>query len=295
MNESGKQEGQDNLPNKVAASNEVWRRLNEQCRSIASNPMLQVGLIAITIASVIFAIYTWQTGIRERELTIYSSPTRTPIVQQGVATNISVTINGQPLTGDLSSAEIQIWNAGKEPIRREHILTPLTIRTPSNQPIYQVTYQTTRDVIGFTNTISTNGVVTLDWRIMEKGDGVRIQFIHEGNVRQTYKIHGEVEGQSWPFPVQKAPPNHRGGWRQFWASMIALGTATIWGFMTIPLLLRAAKVTFTQMRASMPHWTLETAIVCLLIAVLVLGGTGIYLGVKVAGKLIAYPQPPFGF
>lgn len=149
------------------------------------HPNFNVVCGIVTIVSAILAIYFYLNTIKEPNLTFYISSTRTPIVQKGNLNDFSVTFHGIQITNDLSSAEIQIWNQGKAPIRKDDILKPMLIKTPKGEPIYQAVYASTRDVIefnwiGFSNKLS--GVLQFDWKILEKNDGIKIQIVYGGNV-----------------------------------------------------------------------------------------------------------------
>lgn len=147
----------------------------------------------VSIISLIFAICVWRLNVRERNLTYYVSPTRTPIVQKGNLDNFSITFMGTQITNDLSAAEIQIWNQGKLAIRKSDILKPVTLRTENGEPIYKSITQQSRDGIGFNIINSTNpkqSVLTFDWNILEHNDGIKIQIIHAGNVNLPITVDG---------------------------------------------------------------------------------------------------------
>jgi hypothetical protein len=104
------------------------------------------------------AIYKWCYPYPTPELTYYISSTRVPILQSGKLDHFTVTYYGNKITNDLSSAEIQIWNAGKQSITREDILKKLTLRTKNDAPIYKTIVTETRDVIGFQWITSSNAI-----------------------------------------------------------------------------------------------------------------------------------------
>jgi hypothetical protein len=103
----------------------------------------------------VFGVYAYYASIKEPNLTYYISPTRTAIVQKGHLDDFSVTFLGKQVEGDLSSAEIQLWNKGKAPIlgadinNGGNIESPVRISTANSYPIYQVTTITTREQIAF--------------------------------------------------------------------------------------------------------------------------------------------------
>lgn len=167
------------------------------CQRVIANPIIGVFALVFGLIGTGFGFYTYNESIRDRELSFYVNPARTPIVQKGKLENFTVSFAGRAITGDLSSIEIQLWNAGKESIRKEHILKPITIQTANNSPIYQVTCEIKRDVINptITPTDGTSGIITLGWNIMEKGDGVKLNVIFGGDVRTPIVVGGVIEGQ----------------------------------------------------------------------------------------------------
>jgi hypothetical protein len=80
-----------------------------------------------TAISLSIAIYKSLNPYPPSQLTYYISSTRVPIVQSGKLDNFFLTYYGKQVTGDLSSAEIQIWNAGNRPIKRQDILQPIIL------------------------------------------------------------------------------------------------------------------------------------------------------------------------
>lgn len=172
----------------------------ETLKKIFNHPVVVAIGYVVGIVGFILGIVFYFNGIKEPYLTYFISSTRTPIVQQGNLNNFSVTFMGTTITGDLSSAEILIWNQGKLPIHREDILKTITLRTANGEPIYQTTVKSSRDVIGFrwmslTNYQPQPGFVQFDWKILEHNDGIKLQIIHGGNVNVPISVEGVVEGQ----------------------------------------------------------------------------------------------------
>jgi hypothetical protein len=160
------------------------------------HPNFNVVCGIVTIASLILAIVFYCNQIREPDLTYYISPTRTPIVQKGNLNNFSINFQGTQITNNLSGATIQIWNQGKAPIHKADILKAITLKTQNGEKIYQVTAKSTREVVGFNYTNNNqSGVLKLDWKVLEQGDGVLLQIIYGGNVDAPLIFDGVIEGQ----------------------------------------------------------------------------------------------------
>ena len=156
-------------------------------------------LAILTIVGFFLTIYFYRASTAAPDLTYYISPTRTAIVQKGSINNLSVSYLGTTITGDLSSAEIQIWNQGKSPIHKENILKTITLKTPNHEKFYTISYTTTRnDVIGFElldNTNNETGSQPMSWKILEHNDGIKLQVIYGGNVALPLTLVGAIEGQ----------------------------------------------------------------------------------------------------
>lgn len=138
-------------------------------------------------------------------MTYYISPTRAAFVQKGNLNNFSVNYQGVAVTGDLSSAEIQIWNQGKAPIHKSDILKRITLSTPNGEPFYTEIYSNTRnDIVGF-ELLYTNklGVLPMEWKILEKGDAIKLQVIYGGSVTLPLALDGAIENQQWGITKYK--------------------------------------------------------------------------------------------
>lgn len=170
-------------------------------KRIFHHPNFNVVASILTIVGFFLAFFFWYDGIKRPELTYYISSTRTAIIQKGNVTNdLSVTYHGFPVSGDLSSAEIQIWNQGKAPIHGGDILKQIALRTQNGEQIYVANVKASRDVIGFNPTIitSTNfgsGILPLEWKILEQTDALKVQIIYGGNVKTPLIVEGVIEGQ----------------------------------------------------------------------------------------------------
>lgn len=172
----------------------LWRM--EFFKKIFYHPILNV---ILGVGGIALAVYFGLVSIKKPNLTYYISPTRTAIVQKGNLNNFSVTYQGTQVTGDLSSAEIQIWNQGKAPIHRADIEKTVALKTPNGEPIYTEIHSTTRtDVIGFELLDDSNkktGVLPMDWKILEHRDGIKLQIIYGGSVNLPLTLDGVIEGQ----------------------------------------------------------------------------------------------------
>src|SRR4051812_48789711 len=63
----------------------------------------------------------------KRELVYSVNAVRTPIVQTAKESPVTVSYRGTPVEGNVTAVQIAIWNAGREPIRHEDILSPIIL------------------------------------------------------------------------------------------------------------------------------------------------------------------------
>lgn len=128
-------------------------------------------------------VYFHIQDTRYRELAYYVSPAKAVVVRAGESSNLRVYMDDQMLQSDVTAAQIQIWNQGKEPIKPGDLLAPLTIRTNPSVPILEATIRNrSRDVVHLSldREHLKDGVITVSWNILEQGDGCVIQLIYAG-------------------------------------------------------------------------------------------------------------------
>jgi len=152
------------------------------------------------------AYFPWWTAPK-RALLYCISPTRTQIIQATKVSDIAVTYKGLPLTGNVTAAQIAVWNDGREPIRGEDILTPIVLLTSTNVSILEVSIlKTNRAASAFRLlTDSDNlavGRLGMDWKILQKNDGALIQVLYAGTPDQPIELSGEIVGQDSPRRVK---------------------------------------------------------------------------------------------
>lgn len=160
----------------------------------------------VGVIGILLAVYFYFAGNKEPKLMFLVHPVRTPIVQAGRLSDLSVSLRGKPIIGDLTAAQFIVWNAGKAPVRHDDILKPLILATASNCPIYEATIRkVSRDVTGFqliTNDVAA-GRIGFDWKILEHNDGASVQILYGGDQKLNfYENGGVVVGQSHvPFQL----------------------------------------------------------------------------------------------
>ena len=114
------------------------------------------------------------------------------------ASDLSISHNGKKISGNVSAAQMAIWNAGKRPIRENDTLSPIVISTGGGQPVLEARIRkTTRPIINFTldTTRADEGKLQINWRILEKDDGAVIQLIYVGDQEVPLQVSGSIVGQ----------------------------------------------------------------------------------------------------
>lgn len=163
-----------------------------------SHPL--VGILG-SVASIIgfgISIYFYLATKEAPELTYFIHPVKAAVVRAGQASNITVQLEGKNFVGDVTAAQIAIWNAGKKPIRAANILRPLVIRTSGKAKILEARLKkATRDVVGLTLDTSrlAAGEVEIKWDILEQNDGGVVQLIYCGDEKSRIEASAIVEGQ----------------------------------------------------------------------------------------------------
>lgn len=158
-----------------------------------------LGALASMVA-LMLAFFPWWVAPK-RNLSYCINPIRTPIVQSAKTSDVSVSYKGRPVSGNVTAAQIAIWNAGREPIKAEDILTPILLSTPTNAPILEIiSINISRNVIGLilTSTNPPSSIIGLGWKILEHNDGALIQIVYAGATETPINLEGTIVGQQSP-------------------------------------------------------------------------------------------------
>jgi hypothetical protein len=167
-------------------------------RFFATHPV--VGLIG-TVASVlgvVLAVVFYLAAIRTRELSLYVNPSKTTIVKSGQSSDLHILYKGNDVSADVTALQVELWNAGKESIRSEHVLSPIILETSPKVPILEARIRhISRPVtqIALDTTNIADGKVVVSWKILEHSDGAVIQFIVAGPTETSIKPSATLEGQ----------------------------------------------------------------------------------------------------
>jgi hypothetical protein len=182
--------------NEPAARHDLLRRF--------SNPWIGVLGSIFSVVGVGLAIYFYFGGARSRKLTYAVNPVKTIVVKAGEASTLRVLHGDQDIKGDVTAAQVAIWNDGTESIRPENVLSPISIVLRPSAPILEAKVRkVSRAVIGAAIDTSrlADGAVPVTWKILEHNDGAVIQLIFAGPTETDIAVDGTVEGQPTPLGV----------------------------------------------------------------------------------------------
>jgi hypothetical protein len=135
------------------------------------------------------------------------NPVKTIVVKAGEASSLRVLHGELEIRGDVTAAQVAIWNDGTESIRPENVLSPVVILPRPPVPILEAKIRkVSRAIIGaaLDNSRIADGVVPVSWRILEHSDGAVIQLIFAGSTATDIAVEGTVEGQ--PTVLHVEPP-----------------------------------------------------------------------------------------
>lgn len=175
--------------------------MTEPTDSTKSVRLAYAGLI-IGVVGIVLAVYYYQQSAREREPSFVTDPVKTEILKstEVVGVPIRVTrIDGTEIKSDLSAVRFYLWNNGKEPIRDTHILRQISIRLddPNARILYPTLLKISREVTDASVVVDPKNpekVLLVNFKILEKDDGMTGQIIYEGKPDANLIVSGVIEG-----------------------------------------------------------------------------------------------------
>lgn len=170
-----------------------------------------IGSIA-SLISIPLAVYFYLQTKEYPQLTYYVNPAKAVVVKAGQASRLTTSYDNKIITTDITAAQLQIWNSGTKPIKKDGVLKPVVIYTENNVPILEATIRKSgREVSQLALNIDElqQGRVTILWNILERNDGGVIQLIYAGNTNEQFKFDGVMEGQSQVEQYDPAKWNYK--------------------------------------------------------------------------------------
>jgi hypothetical protein len=176
---------------------------------------------------------------------------------------LHVLYKGQSVSTDVTALQVEIWNAGKESVRSEHILSPIALQTSPKVPILEVRLRhTSRPVCGISLDESqlASGKVGVAWKILEHNDGAVVQLIVAGPSNVTVVGQGSAEGD----PAVRLVTARGPFWRVDASQLLMVLAAWIWITIGLTKIRRPKDSVYTVV------WLLITLCVVLAYAVAVM-------------------------
>ena len=147
-----------------------------------SNPWVGgIGSIA-SVAGLFLAVYFYVDGRQSRHLEVNVNPAKATVVKSGQSSKLSVSYDSQPISTDITAAQIEIWNAGNLPIKAENVLQPLVITTEGVAILEASVTKVSRAVtmVALDSSEAQKGRLRVSWGIFERSDGAVIQVTYAG-------------------------------------------------------------------------------------------------------------------
>jgi hypothetical protein len=181
-------------------SNQV-RAIGRLRAFLAENPWWGFAGAVSGIIAIPLAIYLYIAGKEAPDLRFYVNPVRTVIAKAGINSDLTILFNKEPISDDVTSVSIAVWNAGTKPIMASDVLAPLQLVVEPGHGILEAKLvSATRKVVGLEldNSELRTGVVGLKFRILEHNDGGIVQFLYRGDSSVKIRMQGSTIGQSAP-------------------------------------------------------------------------------------------------
>jgi hypothetical protein len=172
----------------------------------------------VGILGILLGCYFYFRGKREKKPQVRMKSFN--LISQSVVEvkpeKIGITYLGNPIE-NMTVTNVALWNSGREPIRKEDILStePLRILTKEGFRILDAeVVQVNNDTNNLRCQLIEDNEVIIDFDYLEKGDGTVIQVFHTGNKNDDLQFKGKVIGAS--LAMEKRPlTNKLTSWKYF--------------------------------------------------------------------------------
>jgi hypothetical protein len=173
--------------------------------AFTNHPAFQLASLLIGILGVVLACFFYFRGQRERKPLYVVQPTRNIVVNRALAVGKRITVlyDGQSLEAqNVTTLQCTFWNAGGEPIKGSDVLIPIRLSLPKDTEILDISVikQSRPSIINFTAATEKGSkgertnTATLNFTILEKGDGATLQLVYVGTPEVPVTISGTVVG-----------------------------------------------------------------------------------------------------
>lgn len=146
-----------------------------------------------------FLLGLFSTPTPSPDISFYVDPIRSPLVQAGKNSDLSVLYKGETVTANVTSVTLSIWNRGSRAVHAAEVEEPIQIVTSNRERILDAKIlHVSRPLTGIALDRRNlgSGLLAFQFRILEPNDGAQIQLIYEGAPDVSIQAKGVVEGQS---------------------------------------------------------------------------------------------------
>lgn len=171
--------------------------------SWARDNALTIVSIALAVVSFVYAWYWREQSIRIREPVLVADPTRVSILRsEGIADApiiVTKAATGERIEADLTLVKFYLWNNGKEPIRKEHVLEPLTVKLEGQRGEildYEIVARSrdVTEVVLSGDPDDPQRLLLIDFKILEHMDYATFQVLYQGDPNASLGVSGIVVG-----------------------------------------------------------------------------------------------------
>lgn len=170
-------------------------------KKIITQNWISIPATIIAIVSLTYAVYAHRKSTYERE-PIFWSDTTTQVLDADRISETPIKVikreDNSEIISNLFITKFSFWNNGRKPIKKTHILEDLriTVDDPASEIIDFKILKTSRNLIDFQlmrDQTSPDRALIIDFRILEKNDGITGQVMYIGKSRSSLTISGAIE------------------------------------------------------------------------------------------------------
>lgn len=161
---------------------------------LMSNPYAWLFLSLCTVASLIFAIYTWIKGKKTKEISIDNCTNEIVKMGKSPINKLEMKFDGKAIQ-ELSSTIYFIWNSGSDVINASNMVgeNPIKIICEDEQFLDVKIIKQSDESNAFKILYFSATKIEMSFDYIDSGEGVKLQILHNGNdekIHVEYKIKG---------------------------------------------------------------------------------------------------------
>ncbi len=166
----------------------------EMVEELMSNPYAWLFLSLCTVASFVFAIYTWINGKKTKEISIDNCTNEIVKMGKSPINKLDMKFDGKAIQ-ELSSTIYFIWNSGSDVINAKDMVgdNPIKIICEDEQFLDAKIIKQSDDSNAFKILNFDAANIEMSFDYIDSGEGVKLQILHngdDGKIHVEYKIKG---------------------------------------------------------------------------------------------------------